>query len=198
MASGVIPYDQFLYVGTVSDFNIAYRSGVYQYHPSSTNGPNNTAYGILIVYNNGRNSESNSTWTMQVAMETSNGMIWQRTKTNETAWKSWRPIIQRWELIKEFTTISSGTNSCDIDVSKYCAVNAIGKFSAGQCVQVCLPTIHGQSERAEAGFYYTSTACGGGGVTFVGSADRLDLFQPYYAGSPTTYTELRVYGFIAL
>lgn len=102
----------------------------------------------------------------------------------------------KWELIESVSPISSGTNSVSIDYTKYCEINVLCTFSAGQCVQANLPINSGDTKRADASFYYSPTANGGTTIIYVGGSSRLDIYAPLYAGASTTFTEIKVYGLL--
>ena len=64
-----------------------------------------------------------------------------------------------------------------------------GTFSSGQ--RICFLVIPGA--RQDSGFYYNSNACGSGAVSLTGSY-KLTIFHPYYGGSSTTFSSIRIWG----
>lgn len=63
------------------------------------------------------------------------------------------------------------------------------QFSAGQ--HICLHVIPGV--RQDSGFYYNNNSNGAGGASLTG-AYKLIIYHPYYGGSQTTYSSIKVWG----
>lgn len=91
---------------------------------------------------------------------------------------------------KDWTLINGVTVETAFQIpTNYNEIYVEGAFSSGQ--RICLHLIP-KGVRQDSGFYYTSTVNGSGGASF-GTDKKLTVYQPYFAGTATNYSSLKVW-----
>ena len=66
-------------------------------------------------------------------------------------------------------------------------------FPKGQSLVFNVGFTESNTIRQDLGFYYTDAAYGSGACVAWASSHSIQLYQPMYAGSATTFTEIKIY-----
>lgn len=66
-------------------------------------------------------------------------------------------------------------------------------FSKGQVLTFNVGFTENSAVRQDLGFYYSDTACGGGACVAWANSHSVEVYQPMYAGSTTTFTEIKIF-----
>lgn len=149
----------------------------------------NYSTGDIVIYENKvyifTSNKSAGAWDSTKVTETTIGAIC--TATNSSLAN---------KLSKEWTQIT-GTISENQNIpigNDYTEIHVDGAMSNGTVLQFDIQIIpnYGTIRRDE-GYYYNSTTCGGGAVSFNTSTRNLVIYSPYMGGSASSYSAIKVF-----